>query len=101
MCQTLGIKMSVRTNSMTVIKRIFTQEIFTESVVAQHAVRVPVTAALSAAMPGFLPVHCIHQLLRSRVFSKHRQVFSYVVHKKDAGSPSRTARPPSCQYVAT
>ena len=72
MCQTLGIKMSVRTNSMTVIKRIFTQEIFTESVVAQHAVRVPVTAALSAAMPGFLPVHCIHQLLRSRVFSKHR-----------------------------
>merc|ERR1719351_669029 len=31
--------MSVRTNSMTVIKRIFTQEIFTEIVVAQHAVK--------------------------------------------------------------
>jgi len=71
-CQTLNIKMSVRTNSMTVIKRIFTQEIFTEIVVAQHAVKVPVTDSLSASVAGFLPVHCIHQLLRSRVFSKHR-----------------------------
>jgi len=71
-CQTLNIKMSVRTNSMTVIKRIFTQEIFTEIVVAQHAVKVPVTASLSSSISGFLPVHCIHQLLRSRVFSKHR-----------------------------
>ena len=72
MCQTLNIKMSVRTNSMSVIKRIFTQEIFTEAVVAQHAVKVPVTASLSASIPGFLPVHCIQQLLKSRVFSKHR-----------------------------
>ena len=71
-CQTLNIKMSVRTNSMSVIKRIFTQEIFTEAVVAQHAVKVPVTASLSASIPGFLPVHCIQQLLKSRVFSKHR-----------------------------
>ena len=72
-CQTLGIKMSVRTNAMTRVKQIFTQEIFTELVVAQHAVKVPVTPDLSAASgSGFLPVHCIHQLLRSRVFSKHR-----------------------------
>ena len=71
-CQTLGIKMTVRTNSMTVIKRIFTQEIFTENVVAQHAVRVPVTAELSSSITGYLPVHCIQQLLKSRVFSKHR-----------------------------
>ena len=100
MCQTLGIKMSVRTNSMTVIKRIFTQEIFTESVVAQHAVRVPVTAALSAAMPGFLPVHCIHQLLRSRVFSKHRhKCFLMLFTKKTLGH--QVGPPPSHQYVAT
>ena len=71
-CSTLNIKMSVRTNSMTVIKRIFTQEIFTEVVVAQHAVKVPVTTSLSSTVPGFLPVHCIHQLLKSRVFSKHK-----------------------------
>ena len=71
-CQTLDIKMTVRTNSMTVIKKIFTQEIFTESVVAQHAVSVPVTENLSSSLTGYLPVHCIQQLLKSRVFSKHR-----------------------------
>ena len=71
-CQTLDMKMSVRTNTMTTIKKIFTQEIFTESVVAQHAVGVPVTEKLSALITGYLPVHCIHQLLKSRVFSKHR-----------------------------
>lgn len=71
-CQTTGIKMTVRTNGMTRIKQIFTTEIFTENVVAAHAVKVPVTPRLSANLTGFLPVHCIHQLLKSRVFSKHR-----------------------------
>jgi len=54
------------------MKQIFTQEIFTEQVVTSHAVKVPVTANLSANIPGFLPVHCIHQLLKSRAFTKHR-----------------------------
>ena len=71
-CQTLGIKITVRTNGMTRIKQIFTQEIFTEVVVAQHAVKVPVTSHLSSTVPGFLPVRCIPQLLKSRVFSKQQ-----------------------------
>ena len=33
---------------------------------------VPVTKDLNAKLTGFLPVHCVHQLLKSRVFSKHR-----------------------------
>lgn len=37
-----------------------------------HAVRVPVTPGLNADVAGFLPVHCIYQLLKSRAFSKHR-----------------------------
>ncbi|KAG8240089.1 hypothetical protein J437_LFUL019512 [Ladona fulva] len=41
-------------------------------VVTAHAVKVPVTADLSAKISGFLPVHCIHQLLKSRAFTKHR-----------------------------
>lgn len=40
--------------------------------VASHAVKVPVTNNLSSEISGFLPVHCIHQLLKSRTFSKHR-----------------------------
>ena len=81
-CQTLEIKMTVRTNSMTVIKKIFTQEIFTEVVVAQHAVSVPVTENLSSSISGYLPVHCIQQLLKSRVFSKHRVNISPWVYRQ-------------------
>lgn len=54
------------------IKAIFTQEIFTEQVVTAHAVEVPVTPNLNMTMTGYLPVHCIHQLLKSRAFTKHK-----------------------------
>uniref|UniRef100_A0A8W7PSY0 Integrator complex subunit 2 n=1 Tax=Anopheles coluzzii TaxID=1518534 RepID=A0A8W7PSY0_ANOCL len=71
-CSTLGMKFSLRPNTITRMKLIFTQEIFTEQVVAAHAVKVPVTLNLNASIPGYLPVHCIHQLLKSRAFSKHK-----------------------------
>lgn len=41
-------------------------------VVTAHAVRVAVTNNLSANITGFLPIHCIYQLLRSRSFTKHK-----------------------------
>ncbi|KAJ7422147.1 integrator complex subunit 2 [Willisornis vidua] len=41
-------------------------------VVTAHAVRVPVTGNLSANITGFLPIHCIYQLLKSRSFTKHK-----------------------------
>lgn len=41
-------------------------------VVTAHAVRVAVTNNLSANISGFLPIHCIYQLLRSRAFTKHK-----------------------------
>lgn len=34
--------------------------------------KVPVTTGLHAGMTGYLPVHCIHQLLKSRAFAKHK-----------------------------
>lgn len=71
-CATLGMKVPIRPNNLTRMKQIFMQDIFTEQVVTAHAVKVPVTANLNANIPGFLPVHCIHQLLKSRAFSKHR-----------------------------
>ncbi|XP_057339927.1 integrator complex subunit 2-like [Microplitis mediator] len=71
-CATLGMKVPIRPNNLTRMKQIFMQDIFTEQVVTAHAVKVPVTANLNASIPGFLPVHCIHQLLKSRAFSKHR-----------------------------
>nr|CAD7568732.1 unnamed protein product [Timema californicum] len=71
-CSTLGMKVPIRSNNMTRMKQIFTQEIFTEQVVTSHAVKVPVTVNLNANIPGFLPVHCIHQLLKSRAFTKHK-----------------------------
>ncbi|VVC92951.1 unnamed protein product [Leptidea sinapis] len=71
-CATLGMRVPVRPNGLARIKQAFTQEIFTEQVVTAHAVKVPVTASLSSNIAGYLPVHCIHQLLKSRAFSKHK-----------------------------
>ncbi|XP_053695258.1 integrator complex subunit 2 isoform X2 [Sabethes cyaneus] len=71
-CSTLGMKFPLRPNTISRMRQIFTQEIFTEQVVAAHAIRVPVTINLNATIPGYLPVHCIHQLLKSRAFSKHK-----------------------------
>lgn len=71
-CSTLGMKIPLRQNNTTRMKQIFTQEIFTEQVVTAHAVKVPVTPNLNANMVGYLPVHCIHQLLKSRAFTKHK-----------------------------
>ncbi|XP_055542549.1 integrator complex subunit 2 isoform X2 [Wyeomyia smithii] len=71
-CSTLGMKFPLRPNTISRMRHIFTQEIFTEQVVAAHAIRVPVTMNLNATISGYLPVHCIHQLLKSRAFSKHK-----------------------------
>lgn len=71
-CSTLGMKIPIRQNNTARMKIIFTQEIFTEQVVAAHAIKVPVTPRLNANISGYLPVHCIHQLLKSRAFSKHK-----------------------------
>ncbi|KAM8975093.1 integrator complex subunit 2 [Pelodytes ibericus] len=71
-CSTLGMKIVIKPSSLSRMKTIFTQEIFTEQVVTAHAVRVPVTSNLSANISGFLPIHCIYQLLRSRAFTKHK-----------------------------
>ncbi|KAM4619896.1 integrator complex subunit 2 isoform 2-T2 [Polymixia lowei] len=71
-CSTLGMKIAIKPSSLSKMKTIFTQEIFTEQVVTAHAVRVAVTNNLSANIQGFLPIHCIYQLLRSRAFTKHK-----------------------------
>ena len=52
----------MKTNSLAKLKTIFTQEVFTEPVVATHAVKVAVTRDLNANMTGFLPVNCVFQV---------------------------------------
>lgn len=71
-CSTLGMKIPIRPNSLSKMKTIFTQELFTDQVVTAHAVKVAVTPNLNANTAGFLPVHCIYQLLKSRAFTKHK-----------------------------
>jgi integrator complex subunit 2 len=40
--------------------------------VASRSVNIPVTPNLNAKMSGFLPIHCVLQLLKSQAFTKHR-----------------------------
>nr|XP_023017810.1 integrator complex subunit 2 [Leptinotarsa decemlineata] len=87
-CSTLGMKIVIRHNNMTRMKQVFTQEIFTEQVVTAHAVKVPVTNSLNANMTGFLPIHCIHQLLKSRAFAKHNVNIKSWIYKQICTSVS-------------
>jgi len=93
--QTISIKVTVRTNTITRMKQIFINDIFPESTVAAHAVKVPVTHNLSAEIQGFLPVHCMHQLLKSRVFSKHKVSIKSWIYKQicSAASPLHPVLP--------
>lgn len=85
-CSTLGMKILMRQNNTSRMKQIFTQEIFTEQVVAAHAVKVPVTMNLNASIQGYLPIHCIHQLLKSRAFSKHKVAIKSWIYKQICNS---------------
>ena len=85
-CSTLGMKILMRQNNASRMKQIFTQEIFTEQVVAAHAVKVPVTLNLNANIQGYLPIHCIHQLLKSRAFSKHKVAIKSWIYKQIVNS---------------
>lgn len=85
-CSNLAMKIPIRPNSTNRIKQVFTQDLFTEQVVASHAVRVPVTLKLNANIPGYLPVHCIHQLLKSRAFLKHKVPIKSWIYKQICNS---------------
>ena len=85
-CSTLGMKIPLRPNNTSRMKQIFTQEIFTEQVVTAHAVKVPVTMNLNANILGYLPIHCIHQLLKSRAFSKHKVTIKSWIYKQICNS---------------
>merc|ERR1740128_29006 len=80
--QTLSMKLTISSTKMNRMKQIFINDIFPESTVAAHAVKVPVTRNLSANIQGFLPVHCMHQLLKSRVFSKHKVSIKSWIYKQ-------------------
>ncbi|KAG1673893.1 Integrator complex subunit 2 [Nymphon striatum] len=100
---TLWMKIIIKTNSLTRIKNIFTHDIFTEKVVAAHAIRVPVTPNLSAKVQGFLPVHCIHQLLRSRAFSKYQVPIKSWIYNQicNAVAPLHSVLPPLIEVYVT
>lgn len=70
-CTTLGMKLQIKA-SVTKCKTLFVQEVFNDQVVTEHAVSVPVTVNLNNHISEFLPIHCVHQLLENRSFSKHQ-----------------------------
>lgn len=80
-CTTLGMRLQIKT-SVSKCRTLFVQEVFNDQMVAEHAVNVPVTVNLNNHMTEFLPVHCVHQLLESRSFSKHQISIQYWIMKQ-------------------
>ncbi|CAD5234413.1 unnamed protein product [Bursaphelenchus xylophilus] len=54
------------------LKTLFLQKAMLEEDLAQKAANLGVTKGLDNNMSGYLPVHCINQLLVSRIFSKNQ-----------------------------
>ncbi|CAD5115786.1 DgyrCDS4728 [Dimorphilus gyrociliatus] len=68
----IGIKNIVKTSTLLRLRMLFTNELFPEQVVAKHAVKVKPTKNLNNNMHGYLPIHCVTQLLKSQSFAKHK-----------------------------
>lgn len=103
-CSNLGMRVKVNTSSLVKIQHIFTEEVFTTKVVAAHAVTVPVTIALNASMSGYLPIHCVYQLLKSRSFSKSQVSIKEWIYKQicSAAYPLHPQLPSLVsQYIST
>jgi integrator complex subunit 2 len=101
---TLGMRIKVSSSSLTKIKHIFTQEVFPTQVVAAHAMKVPITKDLNANISGYLPIHCVFQLLKTRAFSQGRIDVKYWIYQQlcSTASPLHPQlQPLVSQYVST
>ncbi|EDV29323.1 uncharacterized protein TRIADDRAFT_18353 [Trichoplax adhaerens] len=92
---TLGMKLPIKSESLSRMKIMFTQVIFKEQALTRHAVTVLVTPSLNANVDGFLPIHCIYQLLRMKAFYKHNvQVKTWLYNQiRAAQSPLHSLMP--------
>ena len=103
-CSTLGMRIKVSSSALSKLRHIFTEEVFPTQVVAAHAMKIPVTKRLSSSMTGYLPVHCIYQLLKTRAFSQGRVPVKEWIYKQicAADSPLHPQlQPLILQYVTT
>uniref|UniRef100_H2ZQV9 Integrator complex subunit 2 n=1 Tax=Ciona savignyi TaxID=51511 RepID=H2ZQV9_CIOSA len=103
-CSTLGMRIKVPSQSLTRLRQIFTEEVFPTQVIAAHATKVPVTKKLNSTMTGFLPVHCVYQLLKTRAFSQCRVPVNDWIYRQicSASAPLHPQlQPLISQYVST
>ena len=101
---TLGMRIKVSSSSLLKIKHIFTQEVFPTQVVAAHAMKVPITKDLNANVAGYLPIHCVFQLLKSRAFSQGKIDVKFWIYQQlcSTSSPLHPQlQPLVSQYVST
>jgi integrator complex subunit 2 len=82
-------------NHFLSLKDLFLQ-VFKENVVCSHAVSVPPTPSLSGHMTGYLPIHCIHQLMRSKAFRKHGVLVNQWIYNQimSTAEPLHPSLPP-------
>ncbi|MCP9257762.1 Integrator complex subunit 2 [Dirofilaria immitis] len=67
----LAFKVTINVRNLTTLKNLFMRHAMTERDIAERASQMPVTRSLSSHHQGFLPAHCVTQLLSTNSFSKH------------------------------
>ncbi|VDN00706.1 unnamed protein product [Thelazia callipaeda] len=67
----LSLKVTVNVRNLTTLKNLFLRHALTERDIVERASQMQVTRSLNSHHQGFLPAHCITQLLSTNSFSKH------------------------------
>ena len=90
---TLGFHLDLPIESLKRLGGLFTA-VFPHKALAPLAVAVAVTPALHAGMRGFLPAHCVHHALRSRIFVMQQvQPKDWILQQVLAASPDHRVHP--------
>ena len=90
---TLGFHIDLPIESLRRLGNIFTN-VFPHSTLAPLAVTVAVSPSMHAGMRGYLPAHCVHHALRSRIFVMQQvQPSDWILQQVLAAAPNQRVHP--------
>lgn len=80
--------------SLRRVSDVFGRHVYADGSLLEHLMRAAPTAALHRDTSGFLPVHSVHQLLRTRLFVRYQvQPLSWVLAQIRSLAPDRALHP--------
>ncbi|THD25762.1 Integrator complex subunit 2 [Fasciola hepatica] len=68
----LGLRIPSLGRTVNGWRKVFLNSVFTETMIANQAARIPITRGLNRRLGSHLPIQCVLQLLKSHAFAKNK-----------------------------